>query len=326
MIPMNTPNFSSFYASRLYGFVESKRRKGFKYNGEVEELQRLDRYFKEQDLTPENPDIDLIYRWLEKRPKESDKTFSTRNSIYRQLYRYLESEHDFVLPIPPDSRLKFRSSGFTPYIFTHDEICRLFTAADNEETESESFKRCAPLLFCMLYGTGLRINEALSLTVNDVSLTQGTLLIRESKNDNSRIVPMSDSLTIRMVDYLDKHVYSEKEAIFQNNTQRPVRSNTAYDWFRLILWRAGIPHCGRGQGPRMHDLRHTFAVHSLQSAVENGVDSNAFLPLLSVYLGHKTLSATERYLHLTAEAFPYLQKEMDRIMNDIIPEVKSYEG
>lgn len=326
MVPMNTPKFSSGYASRFYGFIESKRREGFKYNGEVKELQRLDRYFEAQGITPENHDDSLMYNWLEKRPSESDKTFSTRNSIYRQLYSYLASEEDFVLPTPPNARLKFMSSGFTPYIFTRDEIRRLFNAVDNEQSEGKAFKRCAPLLFRILYGTGLRINEALSLTVNDVSLTQETLLIRDSKNDNSRLAPMSGSLVLRISDYLDKYGYSDTDALFQNNAQHPVRQNTAYDWFRLVLWRAGIPHGGRGKGPRMHDLRHTFAVHSLQSAVENGMDPNAFLPILCVYLGHSTLSATEKYLRLTTEAFPYLQKEMDRIMDSIIPEVQSYEG
>lgn len=83
---------------------------------------------------------------------------------------------------------------------------------------------------------------------------------------------------------------------------------------------------GRGKGPRLHDVRHTFAVHSLQAAVEAGTDPNAFLPLLCAYLGHRRLSATERYLRLTAEAYPSVIKAMDGIMDKIIPEVECYEG
>ena len=71
----------------------------------------------------------------------------------------------------------------------------------------------------------------------------------------------------------------------------------------------------------MHDLRHTFAVHSLQNAVKRGIDPYAYLPMLSVYLGHKTVNATERYLRLTAEAYPDFTKDIERIMNKIIPEV-----
>lgn len=326
MVPYNTPVFTSDYASRLYAFVEYKRLEGYKYNGEIKELQRLDRCFLVHNITPaDHPDED-VYGWLGKRSSESDKTFSTRNSVYRQLYSYLLSQGDDVLPAPPNAREKLQGSGFVPYIFTHEEMRRIFDAADSMELKNASFKRCAPLLLRLLYGTGLRINEALSLTVGDVSIRQQVLLIREAKNDNSRLVPMSQSLSERMADYLSKYGYPEEEPVFQHDDQKPFHKNTAYKWFRLTLWKAGIPHRGRGKGPRLHDVRHTFAVHSLQAAVEAGTDPNAFLPLLCTYLGHRRLSATERYLRLTTEVYPSVIKGMDRIMCGIIPEVESYEG
>ena len=148
----------------------------------------------------------------------------------------------------------------------------------------------------------------------------------EAKNDNSRLVPMSQSLSGRVADYLSAHGYPEGEPVFQHDGGKQFSTNTAYDWFRQTLWKAGIPHRGRGKGPRLHDVRHTFAVHSLQAAVEAGTDPNAFLPLLCTYLGHRRLSATERYLRLTAEAYPSVIKAMDGIMDKIIPEVESYEG
>lgn len=326
MVPYNMPAFSSEYASRLYCFVDYKRLEGYKYNGEVKELQRLDRYFLAHSLTPADHSEETVYEWLRKRSSESDKTFSTRNCVYRQFYSYLLSQKDDVLPAPPNAREKMHGSGFTPYIFTHDEMHHIFDAADNWKDQSASYVRCAPLLFRLLYGTGLRVNEALSLTAGDISLHQEVLLIREAKNDNSRLVPMSQSLSERMTDYLSAHSYPEEEPIFQHGEHKSFRASTAYDWFRQTLWKAGIPHRGRGKGPRLHDVRHTFAVHSLQAAVEAGTDPNAFLPLLCTYLGHRRLSATERYLRLTAEAYPSVIKAMDGIMGEIIPEVENYEG
>ena len=232
---------------------------------------------------------------------------------------------NLVIPRPPEAREKIHGSGFTPYIFTHDEIKQLFNAADNEPSGSDSFKMCAPLLFRLLYGTGLRINEALSIRVGDVLSDKGLLTVLDSKNDDSRLVPVSPSLLKRITEYLYVVNYSDDEPLFQTSVSKSLSKNQAYEWFRLILWRAGIPHRGRGKGPRLHDLRHTFAVHSLQAAIEKGTDPNAFLPLISVYLGHKSLSATERYLRLTAEVYPYLTNEMNKIMNDIIPEVYDYE-
>lgn len=325
MVPYNTPVFNSEYAERLYSFVEYKRLEGYKYNGEVKELQRLDRYFLLQNITPSSHPTECVYEWLKKRSSESDKTFSTRNSVYRQLYAHLVSQGDDVLPIPPNAREKLLRSEFVPYIFTHDEMHRIFNAVDSTEIGSPSFHQCAPLLFRLLYGTGIRINEALSMTVEDISLSQHVMLIREAKNDNSRLLPMSRSLSDRMENYLSIHGYSEKEPVFQHGNQQPFSHNTAYYWFRLALWKAGIPHRGRRKGPRLHDIRHTFAVHSLQTAVEAGHDPNAFLPFLCTYLGHRNLSATERYLRLTAEVYPSVIKSMDGIMNRIIPEVESYE-
>ena len=326
MTPVQPAHFYSDYAPHLYEFVESKRRSGFKYNGEVKELQRFDRFLTANSQSPNNMSDDVIYGWLSKREDESDKTFSTRNSIYRQLYGYLASENNSpILPVPPEAREKIHGSGFTPYIFTHEEIKRLFSAVDNETGRDKVFTRCTPLLFRTLYGTGLRINEALSLRVGDVLLDKGFLVILEAKNDDSRLVPMSASLLSRMETYINGVDYSDDAPLFQTSTHHQVSDSHAYEWYRWILWKAGIPHHGRGKGPRLHDLRHTFAVHSLQAVVERGLDPNAFIPLLSVYLGHKSLSATERYLRLTAEAYPYLANEMDKIMDKIIPEVHDYE-
>ena len=326
MTPVEPAHFSSDYSSYLYGFVESKRRSGYKYNGEVKELQRFDRFLSANGQTPTDNSRDVIYGWLAKRDNESDKTFSTRNSVYRQLYGYLSSESESpMLPVPPEAREKIHGSGFTPYIFTHDEIKHMFSAIDNEVGRDKVFRKCAPLLFRTLYGTGLRINEALSLRVGDVLLDKGFLVILEAKNDDSRLVPMSHSLLMRMQAYIESVDYPNEKPLFQTSTGHTVSDSHAYEWFRWMLWRAGIPHRGRGKGPRLHDLRHTFAVHSLQAAVERGLDPYAFLPILSVYLGHKNLSATERYLRLTSEAYPYLTKEMDKIMDSIIPEVQDYE-
>lgn len=326
MIPIKPAYFTSEYSSYLYSFVESKRRCGYKYNGEVKELQRLDRFLSSNSQTPDDHSENVIYTWLSKKSNESVKTFSTRNSVYRQLYGYLALENDEPpLPIPPSARERIHGNGFTPYIFSHDEINRMFSAIDNEKNCSKSFLKYAPLLFRLLYATGLRINEALSLRMEDISFEKGCLVVLESKNSNSRLVPMSASLQERVKKHIEGIDKSKETPLFQSSSGSQLSDSSAYGWYRWILWRAGIPHHGRGKGPRLHDFRHTFAVHSLQSAIEKGIDPNAFIPLLSVYLGHKSLSATERYLRLTAEVYPYLTAEMDKIMNHIIPEVKDYE-
>lgn len=319
------PHYISVFAPLLYEFTESKRLEGYKYNGEVKELQRLDRYLQSLSLSGPAVESAQINDWLAHRASESDKTFSTRNSVYRQLFQYASTHGDVLLPKPPRAREKIHSSGFVPYIFTHDEIHRLFAAIDEDASASVVFQRCWPTLFRVLYGTGVRINEALSLIVDDIDFDRQLIIIRQAKNDNSRLVPMAPSLANRLDSYLCINSYRSKDALFQSSSGNAVRKNAAYDWFRRSLWKAGIPHRGRNFGPRLHDIRHTFAVHSLQHAIEMGQDINAFLPVLSTYLGHSSLAATERYLRLTAEAFPSVINEVDTVMKDIIPEVTDYE-
>jgi integrase/recombinase XerD len=92
-----------------------------------------------------------------------------------------------------------------------------------------------------------------------------------------------------------------------------------YILFRKLLYQCGISHGGRGKGPRLHDIRHTFAVHKLIQWHQEGADLNAKLPLLVTYLGHQDFTGTQKYLHLTAELFPNLTARMNKQFGGVIP-------
>ena len=91
--------------------------------------------------------------------------------------------------------------------------------------------------------------------------------------------------------------------------------------FRRFLWQARISHGGRGHGPRVHDLRHTFAVNNLRSWFAQGRDVGALLPVLQTYLGHASIADTGYYLHLTAESYPDITARMQQIIGDVVPPV-----
>jgi len=99
----------------------------------------------------------------------------------------------------------------------------------------------------------------------------------------------------------------------------PFSLRTVYTVFRKLLLHCGIPHAGRGKGPRIHDYRHLFAIHTLRRWYRGGEDLDAKLPLLATYLGHQNLSGTQRYLHLTAELFPEITARADAAFGDVIP-------
>ncbi|HCT63854.1 MAG TPA: integrase, partial [Lachnospiraceae bacterium] len=210
--------------------------------------------------------------------------------------------------IPSTDMLGGTKTNFVPYIFNTDELSSFFKEADTIKQQKQSPKKhiIVPLLFRILYGCGLRLSEALNLRIKDVDVETGVLTIFYAKFNHQRLVPMSDSLTKRCKSYLNTvHIASKPDDIFLPSTGKNVYAQSLiYREFRKLLWKAGISHGGKGNGPRIHDFRHTFAVHCLKQWVLNGVDVAATLPILSAYLGHANLQGTQHYLRLTADLFP----------------------
>jgi integrase len=98
-------------------------------------------------------------------------------------------------------------------------------------------------------------------------------------------------------------------------------SASIYEIFRTIVYRAGLPHGGRSKGPRLHDLRHTFCVNSLVKLADESLDLYNSMPVLMTYMGHKSLSATNRYVRITEEMYPNLIHKIDEAYKYIFPEI-----
>jgi len=187
-----------------------------------------------------------------------------------------------------------------------------------------------PAIIRLLFGTGLRIGEALALTHNDVNLTDNFLVVRDSKNGKQRIIPISESLAAVCRDYVHHRnalpvLKVDNGFFFVSLNGSPCSSDAVYRRFRDVLKIAGIPFTGNHHGPRVHDLRHTFAVTSMAQIAESGIDLYSTLPILSTFLGHQSLSATDTYVRLTAEMYPGLLKDIDRVCLNVFPEIKSYD-
>jgi integrase len=178
-----------------------------------------------------------------------------------------------------------------------------------------------PLLFRLLYGCGLRISEALALRIDDVDLDAGVITIRKAKFDKDRLVPLSNSLSAQFRAYsIAFHKLSPAGMLFFTHRDgRDVKKDTIYRWYRRILWTAGIPHGGKGAGPRIHDFRHTFSVYALKSMTDKGMDIYCAMPVLSTYLGHASIAATGQYVRLTQEMFPEIVAKAGAVAAFVIP-------
>lgn len=193
-----------------------------------------------------------------------------------------------------------------PYVLTDEEMIRLFTAIDSQPMSSHTNKVLVdPVLFRVLYGAGLRISEALKLTLTDVDTAVGTLRIQDSKNGASRTVPITSRLAATLNAYIGAaHPTPEPGdyVFYVRAAGRPLNQATAYTRFRGYLADADIPHFTGG--PHPHSLRHGFAVANLRRWAATGADLAVMLPYLACYMGHTDLRGTQYYLRLTADAHP----------------------
>lgn len=314
------PRFSSPFAGMFTEYVEVNRAVGKKFNTDIVYLEQFDTWCRAFGIEEQRITKDIYGRWCEKRPNEKDTTFACRIRTFNRAVRYLHDEGlcDFV----PGPAPRFRKD-FVPYIFTQEEITRFFDVADHIKFRAVAplAHEVWPLLFKVLYGCGLRKSEALKLRPRDVDLENGILTILNAKHNKDRLVPMSPSLTQLCRMYAATVLPEGSAYFFPAPDGGQLFPGTVYTRFRDILWKAGIPHGGSGKGPRVHDFRHTFSVRRLAEWTRAGVDIYVTIQILSVYLGHNDLSATQRYLRLTAEIFPEMTAMFENHFGDVFPEV-----
>lgn len=194
-----------------------------------------------------------------------------------------------------------------PYIYTGDEIKRLLDAASrrkshNSRLQAEMFRT----ILLTTYACGLRIGEARRLKCRDIDFERNTLVILDSKFHGSRFTPFSDDFAHILKEYYSQRIRIAPmpeemgSALFPTRTGHAVSLDRLEKIFKELRKEAGIPRTG-GYGPRIHDLRHSFAVHAMTDAYRRGENAPEFLYRLSVYLGHASIEGTRRYLTLTPE-------------------------
>jgi integrase/recombinase XerD len=321
---MRNIHYKSYFKDHLKNFVELKQAVGYKYLTEASHLERFDRFILEKYPDATALTKEIILDWCAKKTYEAQANQCSRASRIRQFGKYLDSIEVKAYVIPKGYYPKEKQ--YTPYIYTVDELTRFFAETDKccRCYECPSRHLIMPVIFRMIYMCGLRTSEARLLKVADVDLEHGVLTIHQSKKDNSRLVPMSDFLTEHCRIFLEKaHPYPVAEHyFFPALGGKPMTLVNLYHNFRRFLWRAGISHGGKGCGPRIHDFRHTFAVHCLKKWVEQEKDLTVYFPLLKTYMGHDSFAETAYYLRLTADVFPNITLKIETRYPGIIPELK----
>jgi integrase len=266
-----------------------------------------------------------VEAWVRGRPHQCPKTQQYYVGLIRQFALYLV-RMGLAAHIPDRSRTPVVQRSLVARVFTRDEVKKLLVAVDRVAPDGRgpmagTRRHLAfPTRFRVLYGCGLRCGEALRLAVEDVDLGAGVLTVREGKFRQDRLVPVSASLLKRLRAYSAALGARSSDAPFFPAPGGGVYSlGSVYHFFRRALHVAGIPHHGRRHGPRVHDLRHAFAVHRLERWHREGADLGVKLPVLATYMGHQSLAGTQRYLRLTASLFPDLTQTMEAAYGRLLP-------
>lgn len=320
---LHKPISSSEVRSLCQDFVELQRAVGKKYVKEEKELRRFCKYCEQ--LFPDSPiPEDVICTWVLNEPNRSMKTKSTLASTLAMWAKYVFSLGYIPLVLP-----HVRGSvntGFIPYIFTTGEMQRIWNTTDHIEPQRAcpNLHKCIPVLFRLLFSSGLRISEALQITLQDVDFTQNAITLYRTKNDWERLIPMSASLADVLKTYINERccILAAGSPIFYYRKGNLLTPQSVYGRFRMVLHDSNIPYQGKLRGPRLHDFRHTFAVHAMNKLVDEGHDLYVILPVLSAYLGHSNVKSTERYIRLTEERLANVTDSMEIMIPNLFPEVK----
>lgn len=197
-----------------------------------------------------------------------------------------------------------------PYIYSRNELQRLFDPTNVEISRRGAVQLDAVTfrtLLLLLYGAGLRLSEATRLTLSDVDLVEHVLTIRATKFYKSRLVPIGPQLATVLANYMPLRrrcgpAQDETSFLLANRDGTRLASSTVQAAFDALRRIAEVHGAASGrQIPRLHDLRHSFAVHSLTAWYREGADVQRLLPVLSTYLGHSDLEGTKIYLSMTPE-------------------------
>ena len=325
--------FSSVLAPHINHLLEIKSSAGINALRAKWILKEFDDYANASHLEAPHITESFILQWRSTRVADCERTLYAKYSVWSQLTTLMcRCGCTCFIPRLP----KQPKSDFTLYIFTQEQIAAIFTAADEYrlyDIRMGTALISMPALLRLLYSTGMRISEALSIRNKHVHMDEGYIHLEKTKNGSERIVPLCSSMKAVLLTYMEhrdsmpiKGVADDNNFLFIKSDGTSIRANCVYLHLRKLLEKCGIPYRGNHHGPRIHDLRHTNAVHALVQMGHNGMDLYTSLPILSTCLGHHSLSATEQYVRLTCVMYPELEEQCSEINAFIYPKTcKAYD-
>ena len=321
-------NLQSVWAPHLIAFHKYKQLSGYKYESAESVINQFDKYYLSLNINQLKLTRDIIEPFLYLKEDTRIATQQWKASVLRQftIYSLKNNIIDYAYQIP---RISLKGEeAFTPYIFAKDELIKInkYLSNYNQKETPGGFNlkpntiNSVSIVFKILMSTGLRLNEALNLTKRNIDFDNTLFIIKEAKNNNQRLVPFSNTLKQELLTYISNTPFriNDNDYLFQIEQNRKLSSDICWVYFKKALNSISL-----SKGPRIHDLRHTYAVMALTKLQHDEENINLSLSYLSDYLGHKSLKETTKYIWMTPELF----KETKIKMNEYTSFIKTiYDG
>ena len=291
-------------AVAIANYIDLNQSMGMRFHVDAAILKAFHRHAGEIDLAAITPEV--IVAFLQPR-RQVTSTWFMKHRALRRFYQY-GITRGLVTHSPLPTAVPRVTETFIPHIYSDEELRRLLAGVEAHQARA----RCtiaAPTfraLLLLLYGAGLRLGEALALRREEVDLLTGMVLIRQAKFYKARSLPIGPTLTqalaatVAPTPTLPRAI--PPATFFANRSGEALPHQTVRHTFVSLCARTGVSaRAGSPAAPRLHDLRHTFAVHRLLAWYREGADVQRCLPHLSTYLGHARVACTQRYLTMIPE-------------------------
>jgi len=294
----------------LKDYLNMRRTLGFKLQKHEDTLREFLSFFGTQKASYLTTKLAL--KWARK-PQQTDPAWWTeRLSMLRGFAAYWKTV-DPRTEVPSLHILLPQYKRPTPHIYTDQQIAEIL-AATRQLPSKDSYTYWT--LFGLLMVTGMRVGEALALDNKDVDLNKGVITVRDTKLNKSRILPLHTTTRRILQRYVREHnrrfPQSKVMPFFTIMDGRRPSHAVAWKMFRQALFNTGIRTPSQQKGPRLHDLRHTFAVKALTGFYKNGQDVDGKIHALSTYLGHKDIRCTYWYLTAIPELMSLVLSRLEK--------------
>ena len=294
-------------------FLQYKRFLGYKYKTDEIVIKEIIKYLENNNINIITKEIVEDYARINS--NLSPNTIARNMGVFREFCKYLKLQKVEAYQIPNGIYTR-NSNNYIPYIFSKKEMKNIYNSLNsvlNSYRYNYYRKTIYPLIIKIIYQTGMRIGEVLSLKINDYDIENGILYIKDPKNNIERLICLPKNIIVELNNYISKfnYLFTENNVIFN------AKSNAIEKYFYKVLKEVNINRTNTG--PRLHDLRHTFVVHRIEKYAKEQVDFNAMLPVLQAHLGHQSLSSLTYYFHMTEHILKDINKVSEEYFGYLIP-------